>query len=112
MRLRSSCLLFVCLAGVLHGADLGSPVPIPARVEARPTLEREAAAALAPACPCGGRCDCAAGQCPACPVQASPAPAAVKTYRQVWMRGMGWVWMAQSSPYSLGGCPGGVCTGR
>lgn len=125
--MRPSLCCFVCMfaTGLLRGADLGSPVPIPVQVDSRPasgvneasaSLTPPAAlpATLTPSCPCGNRCDCAAGVCPACPVQAAATQPAPRSYRQVWVRGLGWVWMEQSPAFTFGACgacPGGVCSG-
>jgi hypothetical protein len=125
MRLSISFLALALTAGVSSTADLGSPLPMPVvtttsnstrQAERLPVEERSKL------CPCGDNCSCKAGQCPACPTQLNAIPAseirrgeqpttsAVATYRQVWIRGMGWVWM-QDKPNSLSStCSTGTCT--
>jgi hypothetical protein len=103
MRVSFSVFVLVITAEALAAADLGSPVPIPAR-EMRNTFETgNRKAEPAKICPCGDNCDCTTGQCPACPV-----PVAT-TYRQVWIRGTGWVWVRDAQTSTSGGCSSGTC---
>jgi hypothetical protein len=118
MRL-AACLLLLSSSSVV-AADLGSPLPMPVRVSEPPVAVKSAESVptdvRSQACPCADNCECAAGQCPACPVRsaATPAtavatPALPVTYRQVWVRGAGWVWTQETPVCSSGTCSGESC---
>jgi hypothetical protein len=126
-------LLVLGIAEVSSAADLGSPVPtlgsgklgmgyennhatphdqIPsAKIggNSLPTANHQIPTTdFTLICPCGDNCECQPGRCPACPALAAPQPVTV-SYRQAWMRGLGWVWIAEQPASTSGGCSGGTC---
>lgn len=127
MRTSVSFITLIAIAAISSAADLGSPVPMPAkepRSEEHVTRHEEnsgnSMSTLSSlvasgsefrfqACPCVNNCECKAGQCPACPAQQTVIPTTPATYRQVWVRGMGWVWMQDLPVSTSGGCAGGTC---
>jgi hypothetical protein len=108
MRLSLSFLVLLLAAGVSLAADLGSPLPIPVATTLSSASGQTERLKM---CSCGDNCTCKPGQCPACPTQSveQSTTSAVATYRQVWIRGMGWVWMQDIPNPPLGGCSSGTC---
>src|SRR5579872_2193152 len=115
-------LLFVIFTSIfgfnaLSAADLGHPIPMPAKEKQNETpglssflpLRVPNVESQAHNCTCGSQCECVGGQFPACPVQVRPVEAAT-TYRMVWVRRTGWVWVADQPTASSGGCAGGACS--
>jgi hypothetical protein len=120
MRVLLTAFALVFAAEALPAADLGSPVPMPDRAgrnvgkeEEQKMLETRSAERTPRSelstCPCGDNCDCSAGQCPACPARGNATPV-MTTYRQVWIRGAGWVWMPDAPASTYGGCASGTCS--
>jgi hypothetical protein len=123
MRFSSGLLSLILMANCVSAADLGSPLPR-SGATANPTspVEQPRREDRDRLCPCGNNCGCGAGQCPRCPMQSNPVAVGeafrveratttvVPTYRQVWLRGQGWVWRQDGANDTSNVCSSDTCS--